>query len=486
MIEFMNTRCIIIVILLALNVGCEKFSLEEQPKTFYVTEQFFRNEEDAQAALASAYQAFFSSTYYGRWMIGVPELFSDYVNGKGGQAKFSKYAITTTETRIRLLFGDIYIGINRANLVLNQVPEIDMDAALKAQILGEACFIRALNYYNLVRAWGPVPLRTEPLKGFAATAAKRSPVEDVYNLILEDLKFAEDNLPSSYTSQSEIGRATKWAAKTLLADVYLTREAWEEAAAKAKEVIDSKQFALVQVSVSDDFLQIWGPDVVTSSEEIFAIHFTANAGCLLPTFLHIATAGYSVGGYYSWQGDMNSWIKDWDINDLRRNFNMYNGDDLNWLPASVQMLFKKYRDVNAPAATEAACDVLPLRYADCFLIFAEATSQANNGPTIEAYEAANRIRRRAYGVDLDTPDPSVDLSPGMSAQEFQDAILQERAYEFCMEGKRWFDLIRTGKALEVIQSLGKPITERDLLWPIPQQEIDNNDALTEADQNPGW
>jgi hypothetical protein len=128
-----------------------------------------------------------------------------------------------------------------------------------------------------------------------------------------------------------------------------------------------------------------------------------------------------------------------------------------------------------------------MRYAEPLLIFAEATAMANGGPTSEAYEAVNMIRRRAYGQDPSVPDPGgADLPSGLSQEAFRDEVLLERGKEFIMERKRWFDLVRTGTALEIIQGLGKPITERYLKWPIAQEEIDNNGALTEADQNPGW
>jgi len=114
---------------------------------------------------------------------------------------------------------------------------------------------------------------------------------------------------------------------------------------------------------------------------------------------------------------------------------------------------------------------------------------ANNGPTPEAYEALNQVRRRAYGRDINTPDPEADFAPGLNAQQFQDTVLLERAKEFVMEGKRWYDLLRTGTTLEVIRASGdgkSRIEERHLKWPIPAEEIDNNEAMGQESQNPGW
>src|SRR5690606_17046887 len=118
--------------------------------------------------------------------------------------------------------------------------------------------------------------------------------------------------------------------------------------------------------------------------------------------------------------------------------------------------------------------------------FAEAESQANDGPNADAYDAINQVRRRAFGKDPAVADVVADIPAGLNAQQFRDALMLERAKEFLCEGKRWFDLLRTNTALDVLQGLGFSITERNLLWPIPNEEIDNNSALSQEDQNPGW
>ncbi|MCK5370422.1 MAG: RagB/SusD family nutrient uptake outer membrane protein, partial [Cyclobacteriaceae bacterium] len=130
-----------------------------------------------------------------------------------------------------------------------------------------------------------------------------------------------------------------------------------------------------------------------------------------------------------------------------------------------------------------------IRYAEVLLIFAEAEAMANNGPTDDAYKYLNQVRRRAYGRDIDTPDGEADFPIGLNVQQFQDSVLLERAKEFVMEGKRWYDLLRTGKTLEVIRASGEgksAIEEKHLKWPIPSEEIDNNESMTQGDQNPGW
>jgi starch-binding outer membrane protein, SusD/RagB family len=147
------------------------------------------------------------------------------------------------------------------------------------------------------------------------------------------------------------------------------------------------------------------------------------------------------------------------------------------------MLFKKFRGKNPNLSN----DTPILRYAEVLLIFAEAESMAKGGPTAEAYEAINMVRRRAFGKAIKIPFPEVDLPSGMSSVEFRDAVIMERAKELLVEGKRWYDLLRTNTAIEVCKAAGfSAIEEKHLKWVIPQSEIDNNDALTQNDQNPGW
>lgn len=467
--------------------GCDS-ALVEEPKTFLSEEAVFSTQAGADAATKGVYASLRAFSYYDRWFTAMVEMHADYVNGRGSQAPVGQYQLNAQNIgRIGDMYGAIYESINRANGVIAGVPGIDMDANLKAQYEGEARFLRALGYYNLVRLFGGVPLRTEPTKG-AETDLPRASEEEVYTLIIEDLQFAESNLPSAYDA-SNSGRATRWAAKTLLADVYLTREEWSDAAAKAREVMDSGAFSLVQVSSSEDFHTLmFGPGVTSYSEEIFSIQYTQSIPAGWLGWLHKPAAGYSSGGVFAWWGELDSFIGqgEWATEaspDLRRNAFLYSGDETQYLDPTINMLFSKFR--GSPG--DEGVDMPIMRYAEPLLIFAEATAMANGGPTSEAYEAVNMIRRRAYGQDPSVPDPGgADLPSGLSQEAFRDEVLLERGKEFIMERKRWFDLVRTGTALEIIQGLGKPITERYLKWPIAQEEIDNNGALTEADQNPGW
>ena len=482
----MNRFAVFALAVCAVLAGCDALSLEERPETFLAEEQFYRNAADAQAALFAAYEPFQDNAYYQLRHVTNLMSMADYVNGRGSYSSAAAYdgCDQTCKDRLWNAWNSMYSGINNANLVIARVPEIEMDAALQEQIVAEAHFIRALNYVNLVRYWGGVPLRTEPLEGLEALAAPRASADDVYDLIISDLQLAGARLPAT----NDNGRATRWAATALLADVYLGRENWAEAAAKAEEVIDSGAFALVEVQAPEDFEQIFGPDVDLSSEEIFDIPFISQDpfGMQLPSALNDPGPGYGARPYRALFADGDAFIFDWDEADLRHDFNLYVGADTLYLTEIEPQRFKKFGDPSATDRNGHGNDFPVLRYPDALLIFAEAAAMASGAPTEAAYDALNRVRRRAYGVPLDAPNADVDLPADLGLDAFRDAVIQERAYEFLAEGKRYWDLKRTGMLEEAITAVGEDYDPKYQLWPLPQEELDANEALSLEDQNPGW
>jgi len=488
------------ILLLAMVIaGCSDSILEEEPRTFLSQDAVFSSRSGALAATSGVYQPWGNNNLYGWWLLGNLELTSDYIYGRGSQSPVSRYLLDATSV-IRM--GNIWRGgyqvINRANIVVdqlenNEIPNVD--AALKNRLIGEAKFNRALAYFHLVRLFGDLPLRTAPETNVDNLDIGRSPEADVYAQIIEDLEFGENNLPESYPA-SELGRATSWAATSLLSKVYLTRGNWAQAAAKAKEVMDSGMFSLLEVNEPTDWQKMFGPTVDTHPEEIFSLKHARISGLGFgPLWLmHRAGSGYSLGGNaHAWFGNFGSWLGEWveEIDkpdgDMRAKDWCYNGpEDEQFLSSEIPMLFKKFRDTESDPPGN---DFPVIRYTEIVFIFAEATAMENGSPTPEAYEAVNMIRRRAFGRDMNEPAPGIDMPEGLSASEFQDEVLLERAKEFIMEGKRWYDLLRTGKTIEVISASGEgksAIEEKHLKWPIPAEEIDNNELMSQADQNPGW
>jgi hypothetical protein len=490
-----NTWKLFFVVSIIMISGCQENMLEEAPRDFLSESAVFANREGAIAATTGIYRPFMDGNLYGWWLLGILEMSSDYIYGRGSQAPIGRYQYDAqTINRIGNIWRGGYQVVNRANIVIAQLEnnEIEgLDQNLKNRLIGESKFLRALAYYHMVRLFGDLPLRVAPET--QEFAIPRSPAQEVYNQIIADLEFGEQNLPDTYPT-AEIGRATRWAATSLLADVYLTLGQYQNAAAKAKEVIDSGQFALVEVEEPEDFQEIFGPDVLTSSEEIFSLKHARIPGLGFgPLWLmHRAGSGYSLGGNaHAWFGNYDSWLVDWvaKLNgpDMRTNDWLYNGpNDEKFLSTDIPMLFKKFRDTESDPPGN---DFPIIRYAEVLLIYAEASALANSEPTEDSYLYLNQIRRRAYGEDLNSPSALADYPDGLSVQQFQDSVLQEKAIEFIMEGKRWYDLLRTNKTLEVIRNSGPlkaSIQERHLKWPIPAEEIDNNDLMSAEDQNPGW
>ena len=389
------------------------------------------------------------------------------------------------------MWSTFYESIGRANFVISSLEENTvLPDNIKKEALGEVHFIRAICYFNMVRTWGSIPLRTKPVSNSDEVEIELSSIEDIYAQIIEDFQIAEANLPETVPASSA-GRATQGAAKVALADVYLTLGRFGDARGKAKEVIDNKGVYGYELETSLETL--FSPNTASSVEEVFAIKFAqiTGQGSFLPTYAadeRAAEAGLAARGLAFIHTYNNiPLIANWDDNDKRKSFNLYdeiviNGDTV---PANIPVaatnniagdfFYGKYKDPDAPEETAGGNDFYLYRYADALLIFAEAENQIN-GPTSEAYEAVNKIRRRGYGLNINSTSEIADFPVGLSQNEFDELIFRERGYEFFFECKRWFDLKRTGRWEEVVTAAGKP-TPTIEFWPIPAIETNNNPSV---------
>jgi hypothetical protein len=475
--------------------------------------------------------------YYDSFYISLLEVQTDYAFGRGSQNPPGVFDVDAVAQRrmSQAIWGPAYEVINRANGVIANIQEASIEGlsdTRKNQFIGEARILRAFQYFNLVRLFGGpngegVPLRTEPTAGGEGNLnTPRASKDDVYAQIIEDLQFAEQNLSASYTG-SDRGRATSWAAKSLLSRVHLTRENWSAAEGKADEIINSGQFELlVPRDTSAAFERIFGTDAqagVTNNEVIWEISFAPpEIDNDMIGFMHSGRAGYSSGGNFALYGNINvcrvdkafdeplnrpedcgppgglaekeSFLGPWHAQrdtDRRANHTLYDparGPDQRILSPEFPMFFRKYR---SPGNPNAGNPIPIMRYAEILYIKSEAEFR-QNGATNEAHEYLNMMRRRARGLDPATPSSAADVPPSLSGRAFLDTLLLERAKEFVMEQKRFYDLKRTKKngmirGLWIAKNIGKGTPEpKNFFWPIPQQEIDNNDALTQEDQNPGW
>lgn len=423
--------------------------------------------------------------------IATLECQSDWMVGRGSWEPLSQYQglNDVNTTRVQGFWNAFYVGIRNANLVILNAPNgTSISQQDIAKYVGEAKFLRAFLYYQLVQNWGSVPLRTEA--NMIQRDLPKSSVDDIYDLIVSDLLDAETNLPPT---PSVKGRPTRWAAKTLLADVFLNLNRPAEAAARANEVIQQGGFSLVPVSSVEDIqTKIFGPDdAVTNAqnEEIFALKYARidNQGnYILWISLHPSMNLYiNGGGAYAVHGDAsNPNYINWNDDDIRKGM----WSRINYGNAPNALISSKYADPQAVSQYGAGNDQPIFRYPDALLLYAEAAARAENTVSAAAMEALNKVHRRAYGYDPETPSP-VDLDVAdYTVETFIDRVIQERGYEFIYEGKRWLELKRTGKVHELVQyGKGRPIAEKHLLWPIPASEMNFNNALDPTrDQNPGY
>ena len=461
---------------LTLFSSCEKF-LEEKPYDFLTTTNFYQNEGDAVAALNGVFSVLQTQTNYGRTVWLVSELPGEYTSvvgaTTGDRAELSRYTYSATNGEITNWWVTSYRLIARANDVIEKVPPIAMNEASKNNILGNARFLRAMAYFDLVRSFGDVPLVLAPVKGpNDELRPSRTPIAQVYEQIITDLLFAEANcLPENQITAGNKGRVSSGAAAALLAKVYLTRASTpavqptdnQNALAACNRVISSPLYSLVP-TYGDVFL----PDRENGPEHIFSVQFD-----LPPNVGNIIVRQYSPaqsGGFASFVAE-DAFVRSYLPGDVRRTWNFSNMVGTTTLP---QYYFTKFRD-DLRIGNDSRVNWLVTRYADVLLLQSEALNNLS-AADVTKYQGINRVRVRAGLTPLLTTPTSKDA--------FVDLLVQERAWELCQEGHRRYDLLRLNRLKQVQQAVrNRVIDDKYLLFPIPQSEIVLNPNLT---QNPGF
>lgn len=466
--------------------GCENMDfLQENPK-YDAVETFLTDAQRVESVIFSCYAQFRRAPVFGQALHTINETMADYNYGNGSYAYMSRYEglDQTNTSRINDTWAISYRVIRFANQILILMNDAEMSDSDYKELSGELKFLRALAYSRLTRQWGSVPLFDE--SNWKELYGPRVAISKIYDFIVRDLEYAEENLPDK---EKQYGRPSKWAAKTLLTEIYLYQEKWDEAREKALEVINSNKYALVPVTKANDFYNIFGPDVNGTSEEIFYIKNTTQNGAQFAWFLHITGTSYinpTQGPMGLYSIESNNFIADWDMNDLRRPFNLYNAT-VSGIP---RKLCKKFIDPDQTGSYTG--NDLPLyKYSDLLLYYAEAASRANKAPTPDAMEKLNMLHRRAYGKDPMKTNEMVDfkLTDYSTLESFIDLVLKERGYETYCEGKRYNDLVRCGKLAEKVKyAKGIDITsDAAYWWPIPNMEFLHNPFMdVETDQNPGY
>ncbi len=461
--------------------GCDSF-VDKSPISNPSRATFYETQEDFETALAGAYDALqkegtFSNNY---WVLF--EMRGDNTDQGPDQtglaqkiALLNQFEETTTNELVRQSWIDTYDGIERCNIILDQVENLP-DGNFKDQVRGEALFLRSLYYYHAAVAWGSITLKTESTAGPDQAAQSNSQTDGpgpVYEQISGDLETAQGLLPSSYDGGSAY-KATSGAANALLGKVYLTMGRQGDAETALQRVIDSGEYQLV-----DSYENLWGPENENNAESIFEVQYTPTGGEGSPFTNTFAPAAAAVpGGVGEGLAENRPTVpmKEayLDVDGPRFQASMdtsYIDSDGSTEPARF---IRKYE--SEPFANfEAENNWIVLRYADVLLMMAEAV-----GPSPRAWDLIDQVRDRSL------PDPQFDVD---RSGDFHEQLLRERQVELAFENHRWPDLKRfeqyiDGVAFEEVSDELGGLTQSNfnLLYPIPQREVD----VAGLDQNDGY
>ncbi|WP_416448511.1 RagB/SusD family nutrient uptake outer membrane protein [Leeuwenhoekiella sp. A2] len=377
---------------------------------------------------------------------------------------------TSTSPSFRDMWTQWYKTIGRATLAIEYTEDYEpINESLRQRLIGEAKFLRALNYFWLVRGFGDVPIQEVNL-------VDRAPVSEVYAYIEQDLIDAAASLPAKGDyAVADIGRATRGAAQGLLAKVYLYEKKWQQAADMANTVINSGDYAL-----EPDYATVWRASTENGPESLFELQARGEI------------IAHGIQQYSQTQGARGPSGWGWGFNtpseDLLNAFNeagdtvrrdatiifagetLFDGREVSSSVENPRYNEKAYSSAN-PGAGESDKNIRILRYAEILLIEAEALNEL--GQSAAALGPLNLVRERVNLSDITTTDQGA----------LRQMIWNERRLELAFEHDRWFDLIRTGQAESVMTALGLPFGEKNKLFPIPNDQLIQTPEMT---QNPGW
>jgi len=470
-------------------VGCQSDFLDKKPQGQLTSGNFFEVEDHAVWATNAVYNQLRSWDVHVFSYIGLTDIISDDAD-KGStpsDANFllevDNFTFDAGNITMNAVWGGYYHGIYRANIALENIPNIEMDEALKERLLAECKFLRAYYYFNLVRWFGDLPLITKTLQS-DEFSQQRTPKAEVYAQIISDLEDAITVLPKKYSS-ADVGRVTSGAAKGLLAKVMLTTKDYQRCSQLTKEIIESGTYSLMS-----NYREIFTEVGENSSESLFEVQ----------------TAAFETGGggsqYNEVQGVRGVPNLGWGFNrpsddlvgefepgDPRREATiLYVGEVLpdgsGIIEDNPNIVNERYNQKawvpsHSGGNGNGPGNIRILRYSDVLLMAAEASNEL--GTTDDALTYLNMIRARARGQsNFILKDITITDKDAL-----RDLIWHERRVELAMEQNRWFDLVRQGRAAEVMQGVDKNFKEgvHELL-PIPQSEIDlSGGGLT---QNNGY
>jgi hypothetical protein len=494
-------------------INCSDEQLDLSNPNSPTPESFWQNEDHAEGGLVAVYAPLPTIPMFGRILVGIHLIHRSDIANPFPQSNVNDVGalqVRPENPRLIEIYSEWYKMVSRANQVINRVPDIDMDAARKQEILGEAHFLRGFAYFYIVNLWGTSPLILDEVTGLDDLFAPNSTVDATYASIISDFTIAQANLPQDGSlPKGEVGRATWGAATAFLGRSYLYTEDFTNAAIEFKKVIDAGLYEL-NANYDDNFTE----EIKNTPESIFEIQYSADGN---------ATGSWGGAGgnrwrAQAWEADVaprnyssqqsfsvNQWVLDLFLSEqtvdgqedpraratLLWNYpgamiyqdvfaEQFMGDDLNRVWARKYLNFRRENALTPGAWAGAHNNWKIFRYADLLLMYAEAENEVNGGSQA-ALDALNEVRARV----------NMPAAAGLSQADLRQAIRDERVKELAIEGNRFFDLLRWGIAADRFEqnpeirsnSQGVFVRGKDEYLPIPAQDVQANPNLV---QNPGY
>lgn len=476
-------KLITAVFLLSLFSACED-RLEEKTFTTLSPNDFFNTGEDLEAVLNSVY----GELRYGditRDAVTLQEVNTDIAIERSGgiftqNEPIEEFNWTSSHQWIRDWWERRYRGIFKANTVIDNAGAVEMDETRRQEILAEARFLRAFNYYLLYDFFGPVPLITSSQTEVTDRPA-RATEQEVIAFIESEFIAAGDILPLT-PPRGQYGRCTKGAALGALTKFYMMTRKWEDAARTAKQVMDLGEYDLF---IEDDRTELFSPEHQRDNEFIFVAVMSDTPDLITGNgwLSHVVPRGYQ------WQYPprqifaaeykiLSEFLELFDAGDERLDaflFEFVNAGGETIVLGEDNARSLKFPEYPTQTISRSSDDFIFLRYADILLSRAEALNELN-GPNQESVNLLNMVREAA-GV------PTFTVGDFPDSEAFRSFILDERGREFHTEALRRQDLIRHGKFIEMAIERGKPAKDFQVRYAIPQTEIERNANLT---QNEGY
>ncbi len=522
-------------------VSCKK-SLQPKPYSLFTTSNYFADESEAYAATLGVYDAMSSQNAYGAYLSFITDNDTDISQTSGidlvtDYRVICHYQGTAQTPGFYTMWSALYAGIDRANLVIQQIPEMALYTSGTAsqktdlnRMLGEAKFLRGFYYSELVRLWGDVPFKLTPSQTGDDFKLPRTNRYTIYTQIIKDMQDAAAVLPTALPADERI---CKWGAEAILARVALNAGGYSESQTgqmtRPANYLDYYKLAQTEINdimaqnlykLNPSYAQVFKNQcqgVLEPTESMFEVAFFNAAGSasggnwlgviygspLTAAGIYAVTNGRELALRPFWQT--------FATGDLRRDFSIATytvsatgaqvplvintRSDETWTSAKWARQYQ-VNDILERASTN--INTVIMRYSDLLLLRAEVENELNGGPDQLAYDAINMVRRRAYGQPVATADPAVDLA-GLNYASFFTAVQNERAWELCFEGERRSDLIRwnilgptllaTKQATLAIRSnfnytaSTNYVEGKSELYPIPVNERDINPNIG---QNNGY